>query len=146
MSIESIAMWHKRARPEPDDDAFNVQLGCHFEEVLEMLDVLYFAEANDQTLLFEAANALEVLSNSLKDGTIKAQVTNRGEFLDSLGDQIVTAVGVGHCAGMKVVEAVNEVNRSNWSKFNYKGFPEFNEHGKIAKSANYTPPMLGEFV
>lgn len=37
MSIESIELWHKRARPEPTDKDFNVQLGCHLEEVVEML-------------------------------------------------------------------------------------------------------------
>ena len=146
MSIESIALWHKRARPEPDDAAFNVQLGCHFEEVLEMLEVVMVSGGTDVLASYQmAVNALTVLSQELKHGA-KAVVLDREEFLDSLGDQIVTAVGVGHCAKMKVVEAVNEVDRSNWSKFNYKGFPEFNEYGKIAKSAKYTPPMLKEFV
>ena len=142
MSIESIAMWHKRARPEPDDADFNVQLGCHFEEIVEMLDVLYFQEPQDRFLHLAARDSLDLLSHSLKQGKINTQVFDRGAFLDSLGDQIVTAVGVGHCAGMKMVEAVEEVNRSNWSKFNYKGFPEFNEHGKIAKGEQYSPPNL----
>lgn len=142
MSIESIALWHKRARPEPDDDSFNVQLGCHFEEIVEMLDVLYFQEPQDRFLHLAARDSLDLLSHSLKQGKINTQVFDRGAFLDSLGDQIVTAVGVGHCAGMKMVEAVEEVNRSNWSKFNYKGFPEFNEHGKIAKGEQYSPPNL----
>jgi len=142
MSIESIAMWHKRARPEPDDDAFNVQLGCHLEEVLEMLEVVMVSGGTDVLASYQmAVNALTVLSQELKHGA-NAVVLDREEFLDSLGDQIVTAVGVGHCAKMKVVEAVNEVDRSNWSKFNYKGFPEFNEYGKIAKGEQYSKPNL----
>jgi len=40
MSVDSIEMWHKRARPNPTDKDFNVQLGCHFEEIVEMLDAL----------------------------------------------------------------------------------------------------------
>ena len=141
MSIESIALWHKRARPEPDDDAFNVQLGCHFEEVLEMLEVISVAEGLGRLAHKCTVDALTVLSQELKHGT-KAVVLDRKEFLDSLGDQIVTAVGVGYCAKMKMVEAVEEVNRSNWSKFNYKGFPEFNAHGKIAKGEQYSEPNL----
>lgn len=143
MTIESIAMWHKRARPEPDDDAFNVQLGCHLEEIVEMLDALYISEDGEES--YEAWNARVWLSScaeKLKSGEFTATMNDREEFLDSLGDQIVTAVGVGHCAKMKMVEAVEEVNRSNWSKFNYKGFPEFNEHGKIAKGEQYSEPNL----
>jgi hypothetical protein len=38
--------------------------------------------------------------------------------------------------------AVQEVNASNWSKFNYKGYPEFDENGKVKKGANYRQPNL----
>ena len=141
MSIESIALWHKRARPEPDNDAFNVQLGCHLEEIVEMLDVFYLDDGYADVYRSHVRYFLNLLSIELKHGA-KAVVFDRKEFLDSLGDQIVTAVGVGHCAKMKMVEAVEEVNRSNWSKFNYKGFPEFNEHGKIAKGEQYSKPNL----
>ncbi len=64
------------------------------------------------------------------------------EFLDSLADQIVTSVGVGHCAGMKTAEAVTAVNRSNYSKFDKNGYPIFNDSGKIAKGPDYAPPNL----
>jgi hypothetical protein len=64
------------------------------------------------------------------------------QALDSLADQIVTAVGVGVCAKMDMNAAVTEVNESNWSKFNYKGYPEFDEHGKIKKGERYRKPAL----
>ena len=70
---------------------------------------------------------------------------SRRELLDALCDQIVTAVGVAYMLGMDIQGALNEVNRSNWSKF-VDGKAVFNEQGKIAKSENYTPPQLVEFV
>jgi len=33
MSIDSMYLWHLRARPEPTSRDFDVQLGCHLEEV-----------------------------------------------------------------------------------------------------------------
>jgi hypothetical protein len=81
------------------------------------------------------------LSDALKAGG-DIYVNNREEFLDSIADQIVTGVGVGHCAKMQVAEAVRRVNTSNWSKFDNDGNPIFNENGKISKGPNYTPPDL----
>ena len=60
----------------------------------------------------------------------------------AIGDQVVTAIGVAHCAGMKGAAAVDQVNLSNWSKFTEDGEPIFNETGKIAKGPRYMPPNL----
>jgi predicted HAD superfamily Cof-like phosphohydrolase len=77
--------------------------------------------------------------------SIDHKLIDRKALLDSLCDQIVTAVGVAHMFGMDISGALSEVNRSNWSKF-VEGKPVFNEHGKIAKGPNYTPPDLARFV
>ena len=136
--IDNITLWHKRARPEPTEKDFDVQLGCHIEEFVEMLDSLTIrAEGFDKVI-----DALEDVANGLKAGTLTVSSVDRGELLDSLADQIVTAVGVGHCAKMDMNAAVQEVNDSNWSKFNYKGFPEFDENGKIKKGERYRKPNL----
>ena len=136
--IDNITLWHKRARPEPTEKDFDVQLGCHIEEFVEMLDSLTIrAEGFDK-----AIDALEDVANGLKAGTLTVSSVDRGELLDSLADQIVTAVGVGHCAKMDMNAAVQEVNDSNWSKFNYKGFPEFDENGKVKKGERYRKPNL----
>ena len=138
--IDNITLWHKRARPEPTYRDFEVQLGCHIEEFIEMMDSLsiYF----DKIQVNKALDALEELADGLKAGVLTVSSMDRGEVLDALADQIVTAVGVGHCAKMDMVAAVQEVNDSNWSKFNYKGFPEFDENGKIKKGENYREPNL----
>jgi hypothetical protein len=117
------------------------------EEVVEMLLEMY-VDGSDNTddYLRKAIAALDILASGLKQGTMSAGIPNRVAFLDSLADQIVTAVGVGYCGNMAIQSAVEEVNRSNWSKFNYKGFPGFNKHGKIAKGDNYSPPNLEGMV
>lgn len=137
MSIDSIELWHRRARPEPTPENLNVQLGCHIEEFIEMLDATKF-NGTWTNLRYE----LVLLADRLKANMESAEIVDRKEFLDSLADQIVTAVGVGHCAGMKTSDAVDAVSRSNWSKFDDEGFPIFNERGKIAKGPNYKQPYL----
>jgi predicted HAD superfamily Cof-like phosphohydrolase len=137
MSIDSIELWHRRGRPDPTARELNIQLGCHIEEFVEMLACIKF-EGGWHNLRYE----LTLLADRLKSGGESAIIHDRKEMLDSLADQIVTSIGVGHCAGMKTSDAVDAVSRSNWSKFNDEGFPVFNEHGKIAKGPNYRPPVL----
>ena len=139
--IDNITLWHRRARPEPTDRDLDIQIGCHIEEFIEMVDALEI-DWDTHTDLDRAVNILEEFCNDLKKGVKTISSMNREAILDSLADQIVTAVGVGHCAKMDMVAAVQEVNDSNWSKFNYKGFPEFDENGKIKKGERYRKPNL----
>jgi hypothetical protein len=142
MSIEAIELWHKRARPEPSFEDFNVQLGCHFEEITEMLIALTGEDGITNNKLSEMRMFMMSLAEGFKSGRFKAYASNRREFLDALADQVVTAVGVGYCDKMQITEAVKQVNESNWSKFDYKGYPIFNENGKIAKGPTYKQPEL----
>lgn len=138
MSTDLIEMWHNRARPNPIQADFNTQLGCHFEEIVEMLDTLRIDSMN----LAVARNALHILATHLKSNALNADIMDRKEFLDSAADQVVTAVGAAYCAHMKPTEAVYRVNRSNWSKYDVDGKPIFDENGKIKKGPNYAPPDL----
>ena len=137
--IDNITLWHKRARPEPTEKDFDVQLGCHIEEFVEMLDSLTIRGFPG---FLKAIDTIEEIAEKLKDGSLTVSSVDRVDLLDSLADQIVTAVGVGHCAKMDMNAAVQEVNDSNWSKFNYKGFPEFDDNGKIKKGDRYRKPNL----
>tara|TARA_R110000822_G_scaffold14172_7_gene50114 strand:+ start:192 stop:620 length:429 start_codon:yes stop_codon:yes gene_type:complete len=137
--IENITLWHKRARPEPAGRDLDIQIGCHIEEFIEMMDSLNI-DAN--SALAKALDELEDYADSLKAGTRTVSAIDRESLLDALADQIVTAVGVGVCAKMDINAAVGEVDASNWSKFNYKGYPEFDENGKIKKGDKYRPPNL----
>lgn len=138
----SIELWHKRARPEPTFEDFNVQLGCHFEEIAEMVVALAAEDRVTQNKLSELGYQIMGLAEGFKSGKLKAYANQREEFLDSIADQIVTGVGVAYCNGMKITQAMDEVNKSNWSKFDHLGQPYFDDNGKIKKGPNYTPPQL----
>ena len=147
MSLETIELWHRRARPEPTDYDFQVQLGCHLEEVLEMLGVIGIRGDDPRIdqwlhLLRTAFEALEGLADALKQGRLRVEIMDRKQLLDALADQIVTAIGVGHCAEMRTAEAVVRVNTSNWTKFGQDGMPIRDANGKIAKGPGYQPPNL----
>lgn len=148
-TLDAICSWHNSARPDADETDFNVQLGCHIEEIVEMLQTVNITRTEEEVFSTipvidaeEAINCLSYLATNLKDGSMKAQITNRNEFLDSLADQIVTAVGIGHCAKMNVPLACERVNESNWSKFDEEGYPIFDENGKIMKGPDYKKPNL----
>lgn len=141
MSLENIELWHKRARPTPTPEDFNVQLGCHFEELDEMFETLAF-DFDTAHIANEARSYIKLLAKRLKRGEGKAKIYDRKEFLDSIADQVVTGIGAAYCAGMQGAEAANRVNTSNWSKFDDDGQPIRDANGKIAKGPNYTPPDL----
>jgi hypothetical protein len=130
-TLKSITEWHRRARPTPTDKDFTVQLGCHLEEVCEMLEALTFDFPGTKFphlpgKLTSAHHMLHAMAKAL---------------VDSLADQIVTAVGVGHCTGMNVELACLRVDESNWSKF-VDGKPQFDRNGKVDKPGTYRKPDL----
>ena len=138
-TVSEIKAWFQKAVPAPSDKNRAVQLGCHFEEVGEMLSA---------TRLFAPClrDDFADISGALKKRlAIPNGAVDRTELLDALCDQIVTAVGVAHMFGMNIEGALTEVNRSNWSKFVNEA-PVFDENGKITKGPDYTPPDLTEFL
>ena len=141
--IHSIKEWFKAAKPNPSTADVCVQIGCHYEEVSEMSAVL-----NDDVEYELATNALMYKMNpNWYIGAIEELSEDaRVELLDALCDQVVTAVGVAYMMGMDIEGALAEVNRSNWSKFKGGFVPVFNEHGKIVKCAEYTPPELSDYI
>lgn len=136
MTIHSIKNWFEQAVPAPTEKNKAVQLGVHFEEVGEMFKAI----GEDNT----AAN-LDRIGMAFKTQLVELKEPDRLELLDSLCDQIVTAVGVAHMHGLNITGGLAEVNRSNYSKF-VDGKPEFDANGKIAKPASYSKPDLTPFV
>ena len=137
--------WFQKARPEVSDQDRASQLGVHLEEVVEMLDALG-GQGKALPALLGARRALHDLAEKVKSGEFVLNVINEELFLDSLCDQIVTATGVGYTNRFDMVGAMTEVNRSNFSKFDEAGNPIRNEHGKIMKSATYSPPVLTPYL
>lgn len=146
--IQSISLWFQKAKPVKTDDDFRVQLGVHFEEIAEMLDVLRGEDRLTQIMLSSAFGALHGLAVHLKntpDARVGIIAGHSVEFIDSICDQIVTATGCGVLKGMNVTDALSEVDRSNWSKF-VDDEPIFNDNGKIAKGPNYSKPELSYYT
>lgn len=141
MTIGSIARWHQAARPEPTEADLRVQIGVHVEEVAEFLDSLIGLNPDGETALSEARALMHLLADRIKSGQYDVTIGNRAAALDAICDQIVTAVGVAHCAGMRIEDALVEVGRSNWSKF-VDCNPLRDANGKITKGPNYNPPNL----
>ena len=142
--IHNIKEWFKAAKPNPSTADVCLQIGCHYEEVAEMSAVL-----NYDVEYMLAATALEYqmyYSGYLGAALEELSADARVELLDALCNQIVTAVGVAYMMGMDIEGALAEVNRSNWSKFKGGVVPVFNEHGKIVKGAEYTPPELSDYI
>ena len=142
MSTEAIELWHKRARPEPTAADFNVQLGCHFEEIQEMACTLEGVDVIMIKLLDELDSVTSQISSRLKKGLSAVEIIDRKEFLNGVADQVVTGIGAAYCAGMKGADACDRVNTSNWSKFDHNGQPIRDANGKIKKGPNYQPPVL----
>lgn len=139
--------WFLKAVPTPTSKNISTQIGCHLEEVVEMLDELTPTSDEHMQVLADAQSALGKLSELMKTDHMAIFPANadRQGLLDSLADQIVTATGVGVFLGMNVPGALGEVNRSNYSKFE-NGEPVFNENKKVMKGKDYTPPDLSKFI
>jgi predicted HAD superfamily Cof-like phosphohydrolase len=135
--IEQIKQWFEAAVPAPTDKNRAVQIGVHYEEVSEMTEALGDQKLNDE---------LSDYASRYKTGIVMGRNDpDRHELLDSLCDQIVTAVGVAHMFGLDIAGALSEVNASNWSKF-VDGQPRFDANGKIAKGPDYFKPDLTRYV
>jgi hypothetical protein len=137
--------WFQLAVPEPAAKNFTTQLGCHFEEVREMVHELNPLNPQAADLLLAADYALHALAEFLKTNEGSVAIKNRVEYLDAICDQLVTATGCAHMAKLDVIGGLNEVNRSNFSKF-HNGVPQFDENRKLSKGPAYTKSDLTPFV
>ncbi len=66
------------------------------------------------------------------------------EIADALGDQLYILFGtiLRHGLQYKIDDVFEEIQRSNMSKLNEKGYPIFREDGKILKSNLYFKPDI----
>lgn len=152
--MEAIVEWFKTCKPEPTQKDVIIQMGVHFEEILEMIEALLEIDGLDANTAVHLARANVAMSrlashfkNNSKDinlGNINTDVQEM--LLDSILDQAVTGIGVATLMGQDYINGLVEVNRSNYSKFDDTGKPVFLANGKIGKSANYSKPNLKPFL
>ena len=137
--ITKIKEWFEVAVPQPTEKNQAIQIGCNLEEVAEMLNVF-------NPMLGEY---IDLYARSYKEWKTLDNITFTEdkliELLDALCDQIVTAIGVAHMFGFDIKNALAEVNKSNWSKFE-NGKPVFYKNGKIKKGKYYKEPELEMFI
>jgi hypothetical protein len=146
IEIESIAEWFTKAVPVPAEKNAQTQIGCHFEEVAEMLETLKSDDPTTNVALKVGVQAMHGLAKLVKErGQLQLRANQQENLLDALCDQIVTAVGVAHMLKYDITGAIEEVNASNWSKF-VDGTPVFDENKKIQKGSGYFKPRLKSFI
>lgn len=149
-TIASIFNWFKAARPTVTVKSMNAQMGVHFEEVTEMIQEITGLNPDISLLLEKAKLATHELAEYLKNHSnehlVRIDLDNRKRYLDALCDQIVTATGCAHDQAMNIVDGLDEVSRSNWSKFDSTGNPIFDENGKIIKGPHYFKADLAAYV
>lgn len=127
------------ANDAPGTDRFPVQLGCHLEEVVEMLQEVYVADSDVNSALEEACIELTKAAEALKAGQQEVSVDNAEAFEDSLLDQLVTGTGLLKMRGADVAESVARVDVANFTKF-VEGKPVYKDGGKIGKGPNFWNP------
>jgi predicted HAD superfamily Cof-like phosphohydrolase len=147
--LENTVKWFDKAFPNPTPKNVQTQMGVHIEEVREMILELESVTVKGSDLLEAAQIALHNLAEHLKNsqpGMIHVTGHNLQGFLDSLADQLVTVTGVALAHNMDIVGALDEVNRSNFSKF-VDGQPTYHpETQKLLKGPDYSEPQLGAFL
>ena len=144
-SIEKTKEWFEKVRPEPTLDNFIAQYSVLLEEVSESLEALGlpYMELLETTKDLREGNYTQFLQDTFYNVEPKHK---KIEFLDAMCDVVVTAVGSAHMLNQDIVKALDEVNESNWSKFDENGAPIFNDFGKVLKGPNYRKPNLESFV
>lgn len=134
--LESTNKWFDIAVPEPNIEIACVQIGCHIEEFAEMLEALGMgAHAYN---MHKTANMFKT-KHRIAMHCVKT--LDKLKLADSMGDQQVTATGVMKMFKMDPIGILNEINRSNFSKFE-DGKPVFDENGKIGRGKHYSKPNL----
>jgi predicted HAD superfamily Cof-like phosphohydrolase len=124
------------------------QLGVHFEEVAEMCVTFKSSNEKIQDAIDGAWAANQLLADLLKTTSSQptVKVLDRLEFIDSIADQLVTGTLTAVQYHMKPVEALAEVNRSNYSKLTDGVMALDPQTNKWIKGPNYKPPRLNPYI
>lgn len=145
-NFQRTADWLAAAGKTPGDKDLGTQMGCHFEEVAELLDELIIVGSSaDNDALMVASTRIKGIAHRLKQGATGIRIRDRVKALDALCDAEVTGNGVAFLAGFRKDEGDFRVLRSNDSKF-VDGKALLALGGKIMKGPNYHPPFLDDLV
>lgn len=150
MGLIDTIKWFSLAKPNPTKHDLQVQVGVHIEEFEEFLKELSVVEGDfhGQHLLAQAMLILDALGDHFKNTEkVVLEVEATEHVLDAICDGMVTGTGVAHMLGMDLIGGFDEVNKSNFSKFDENGQPIFKSNGKIGKNlSTYREPNLTPFL
>lgn len=145
-SITDIRNWFKAAKPEPTIDDLCVQIGCHLEEVAELLEALGLKDYDTHEQLTIDADHFKNKSKWALMKLTKLNYEQRIAIVDACCDTNVTGTGIMQLlGGVDVLGAQREVIRSNNSKM-VDGKFIFDDNGKITKPDSYSEPDLTPFI
>lgn len=141
--FDSIDGWFGIAKPNHTVEDACIQTGCHYEEVAEM--ALALGDTYESAEISRLADNYKGMGVGHVDTLKHLSNEEKVDDLDSICDQMVTLIGRARFMGYDLKPALEEVNASNYSKFE-NGAPVFNEQGKIAKGKNFFRPDLTKFI
>lgn len=145
-NYQRTADWLAACGKTPTEKSLATQIGCHIEEVCELLDELQIvgsiADGDSVTL---ASTRLKGVAHRIKQGHVGARFRDRVAALDALCDAEVTGNGVAYLAGFDKQEADRRVLYSNDAKL-VDGRALLSPGGKIMKPEGWVPPFLGDCV
>lgn len=147
-NFDRTAAWLKACGKEQLNPAhFSVQIGVHFEEIVELLECIETDSATDTDSLECIADDLRLIATSIKKATIQAFIKTgkKVDALDALCDTEVTGNGIAYLADFDKNGADKEVLASNDAKL-VNGKPVLLPGGKIGKPEGWKAPELERFV
>ena len=148
--LNKIVEWFRACYPNVTPEVASIQYGCLVEEIGETMqvteDLEYVSDFGSDALDISYVSRNYKHSNpTCVQFLQELEPIYRTEHLDGLVDIIWTAVTSGTAMGYDMQGALDEVIRSNYSKFE-NGKPVFDENGKVAKGKDYTKPDLHRFA
>jgi predicted HAD superfamily Cof-like phosphohydrolase len=146
-NYQRTAAWLTACGKEPNQKNLSIQIGCHLEEMIELLECLELDCREDENTLNCIIDDLHLIASSLKKNITMASIKThkREDALDALCDCEVTGNGVAYLAGFRKVDADEAVLTSNEAKL-VNGKPVLLPGGKIGKPDGWTAPDLSGFV
>ena len=91
---------------------------------------------------------LDALAEAVREGKADPKVMDetKANLTKELADLLYVTLGTAVALGLPIVDAFNEVHRSNMSKLDADGKPIRREDGKIMKGDGYTPPNIRQYI
>lgn len=113
----------------------------------ELLDLRFTLIEEEFLEVTEELAELDVLSEVVREGKADPKVMDetKANLTKELADLLYVTFGTAVALGLPIVEAFDEVHRSNMSKL-VDGKPVRREDGKVLKGENYTPPDIKQFI